>query len=114
MSLQVKPGDKLYVITRRDLSNGYQAVQSMHALRQFSAEHPEEDKLWYEVSNYLGLLSVENEQELTTLVEKAQSLDIKFSIFREPDIGDQITAIALEPGSRTKKLCNNLQLALKE
>ena len=114
MSLQIKEGDKLYVITRRDLSPGYQAVQSMHALRQFTAEHPDVDKQWYEVSNYLGLLSVASEQELNSLIDKARDFDIPLSIFREPDIDNQITAIAIAPGSRSKKLVSNLQLALKE
>ena len=82
MSLQIKNGDKLYVITRADLSPGYQAVQSMHALRQFTAEHPDIDRLWFDNSNYLGLLSVENEKELYYLMEQAQQQNIKFSIFR--------------------------------
>ncbi len=86
----------------------------MHALRQFTAEHPEIDRLWFEQSNYLGLLSVANEIELYNLVERAQSQGIQVSIFREPDVGDQITAIALAPGTRSKKLCSNLALALKD
>lgn len=112
MSLQIKEGDKLYVITRSDLDPGYQAVQSMHALRQFTAEHPEVDQEWFERSNYLGLLSVKSEVELKNLMELAEQRDIKFSIFREPDIEDQITAIALAPGPKTKKLCSRLPLAL--
>lgn len=112
MSLQIKNGDKLYVITRQDLAPGYQAVQSMHALRQFTAEHPDIDRLWFDNSNYLGLLSVENELDLYNLMERAQQQGIKFSIFREPDIGNQITAIALSPGPKSKKLCSHLKLAL--
>lgn len=103
----------MYVITRSDLEPGYQAVQSMHALRQFTAEHPEVDREWFESSNYLGLLSVANEDELVKLIEQAADLGIKYSIFREPDIGDQITAIALEPGPKSKKLCGKLKLALR-
>lgn len=113
MCLQVKEGDKLYVITRADLEPGYQAVQSMHALRQFTAEHPEIDKVWFEQSNYLGLLSVKNEEELVKLIEEATSKEINFSIFREPDIDNQITAIALSPGPKSKKLCSRLPLALR-
>lgn len=88
-------------------------MQSMHALRQFTAEHPEIDKLWFEQSNYLGLLSVSDENELSRLIEKANKQGIRFSIFREPDIDNQITAIAIEPGLKSKKLCSNLKLALK-
>lgn len=88
-------------------------MQSMHALRQFTAEHPEIDKMWFEQSNYLGLLSVADEQELNRLIEQATAHSIRFSIFREPDVENQITAIALEPGQKTKKLCSKLPLALK-
>ncbi len=106
--------DKLYLVTRKDISPGYQAVQSCHALRQFTEEHPEIDKQWFQASNYLCLLSVKNEEELYSLVCRAKDLDVKVSVFREPDIDNQITAIALEPGDRTKELCKNLKLALRD
>lgn len=77
-------------------------------------EYPEIHKQWFETSNYLGFLSVSNEIELNKLIEKAQSRGIKFSVFREPDIDDQITAIALEPGILSKKLCSNIKLALRD
>jgi hypothetical protein len=95
------------------MSAGYQGVQSIHAGIQFVFEHPEFAKAWYTQSNYLGFLSVQNEFELNKLIEKAIENNIKFSIFREPDIGNQITAIALEPGKLSKKLCSNLKLALQ-
>jgi peptidyl-tRNA hydrolase len=88
-------------------------VQSIHAGIQFIFEHPEYAESWYKQSNYLGFLSVSNESELLELIEKARQLDIKISIFREPDIENQITAIALAPSPKTKKLCSNLPLALK-
>jgi hypothetical protein len=96
------------------LSPGYQGVQSQHAAIQFVMEHPEIGSVWFGNSNYLGWLSVANEQELCQLIERARQLDIKISVFREPDIDNQITAIALEPGARSKKLCGDLTLALKE
>lgn len=102
------------MITRSDLEPGYQAVQSGHAAIQYVFEHPECAKNWFENSNYLGFLSVTNEQELISLAERAAEKDIKFSVFREPDIDNQITAIALEPGNKSKKLCCSLKLALSE
>jgi peptidyl-tRNA hydrolase len=102
------------VVTRRDLSNGYQAVQSMHAAIQFAFEHKDIVGDWYQTSNYLGLLSVANESELEQLVEQAKRNNIRFSVFKEPDIDNQITAIAFEPGIHSKKLCSKLKLALKE
>lgn len=100
-------------MTRRDLHPGYQAVQSCHAAIQFCFEHFEHQvtKEWYEKSNYLGLLVAKNELELNELAAKAQSQGIVVSVFREPDIGDEVTAIALEPGPRTKRLCSALPLA---
>lgn len=106
--------DKLYLVTRKDIAPGYQAVQSCHALRQFTEEHPEIDKQWFKTSNYLCLLAVKNEEELYSLVCQAKDLNVRVSVFREPDIDNQITAIALEPGSGAKELCKNLKLALKD
>ena len=112
MSLQVKSGDKLYVIGREDLGGGYMSVQAMHAAIQFQHDHLEYAKLWYENSNYLGFLSVSDESMLLELIEKAKSQDIHISVFREPDIDNQITAIALAPGIKSKKLVKDLKLAL--
>lgn len=111
---QIKEGDKLYIITREDISKGYQAVQSIHAAIDFGFNHPEIYQEWFKKSNYLGLLSVANEYELNNLIERAINSGIKFSVFKEPDIGNQITAITFEPGIKSKKLCANLKLALKE
>lgn len=103
----------MYVVTRRDMDAGYQGVQSMHAAIQFGMEHPDIHREWFQISNYLGWLSVADEQELHRLIIQAQERGIKFSVFREPDVGDQITAVAFEPGRKTKKLCSHLPLALE-
>lgn len=65
-------------------------------------------------SNYIAVLNVSGEDELIKIIEKASLQDIKYSIFREPDIDNQITAIAISPGPKSKKLCSNLRLALKD
>ena len=101
------------MIGREDLGSGYMSVQAMHAAIQFQHDYPEHATVWYKQSNYLGFLSVSNEDELGRLIRKATDLGIRFSVFREPDINDQITAIALEPGVLSKKLCSSLKLALR-
>lgn len=110
----IKMGDKLYLVTRRDLSPGYQAVQSCHALRQFIADHPDIDAEWFTKSNYLALLSVEDETELMRLLVAADDMGIRWSAFREPDVGGAITAIAIEPHPKAVELCKKLPLALKD
>ncbi len=113
MATTIQSGDKLYLVTRRDIAPGYQAVQSAHAMRQFTAEHPHRDAEWFTASNYLALLSVADEVELMRLIVGAKDQGIKWSAFREPDVGGAITAIALEPGPKTVALCEGLPLALK-
>lgn len=111
---KVKSGDKLYLITRRDISPGYQAVQSCHAMRQFTADHPDRDQEWFKASNYLALLSVANEIELMRLLVSAHDHGLLASPFREEDLNGEITAIAIEPHPKAAELCKGLPLAMKE
>lgn len=106
--------EKLIIITRRDLHPGYQAVQSSHAGIDFQHQHPEIAKQWNNESNYLIILSVENEEKLKFYLEKFKYFDLKTTTFREPDIGNEITAIAVEPSEKSQKLVSKLPLALKE
>jgi hypothetical protein len=103
----------LIVITRQDLPNGYQAVQGMHAAINFQHEYPEISKIWFNLSNYLAFLSSPDERGLQALLDKFQKKGLKVSAFYEPDIGNQLTAIALEPGEISRKITSHLPLALK-
>lgn len=105
---------KLRVVTRRDLSLSYQAVQSGHAAIDFQHEHPVEAMEWQKQSNYLAFLTVADEQALIKLISKAILLGIKHTVFREPDIGNQITAVAFEPTDAAKKLTSSCPLLGKE
>jgi hypothetical protein len=84
------------------LSKGYQVVQSSHALAEFCFNNREIFVEWHNNSNYLCCLCVDKEEELSRLILKLTLYNIKFSVFREPDIGNQITAIAVEPISKEK------------
>ena len=110
----MKRGEKLYVVTRRDLSPGYQAVQSIHAAQQFAIEFPTLNREWQEQSNYLGFLSVKDEGALKNLAAKAMRLGLAVSVFCEPDTFWHATAIAIEAGTKSRRLCNRLPLALSE
>jgi len=102
------------VIGRKDLSIGMQAVQSGHAAIQFQHEHPELAKNWFHNSNYLIFLSVNNEEELKSLIDRAITQNITVSVFREPDINNEITAIALQPCDESRKFTSGLPLMGKE
>ena len=105
---------KLYIIVRSDLIIAQQIVQAAHAGIDFQHQHPEIAKQWNKESNYLIILSVENEEQLLLYLEKFKFYNIKTTTFREPDIGNKITAIAVEPSEKTRKLTSKLPLALKE
>lgn len=106
--------EKLRVISRRDLKLPYQAVQAGHAAIQFQHEYPKLAKNWFHNSNYLIFLSVNNEEELKSLIDRAKSENIQISVFTEPDINNEITAIALEPCIKAKKLTSGIPLMRKE
>ena len=105
---------KLRVVTRRDLPISYQAVQSGHAAIDFQHQHPVEAKEWQTQSNYLAFLTVNDEAELIKLISKAILSGIKHTIFREPDIDNQITAVAFEPSDLARKLTSSCPLLGKE
>jgi len=83
-------------------------------MSQFQIEHEAVAKTWFEKSNYLACLAAKNEEELLKLIDKAYKRNVKFSIFFEPDLDYAITAVALEPGIESKRLCSNYGLALRE
>lgn len=107
--------EKLYILTRRDMSNGNQATQAAHAAFSYACKYPEETKKWHDESNYLIFLSVKDQEELLDYYDRALQLGLKQVIINEPDWeGQPYTALVIEPGLRTSELCANLPLALRE
>jgi len=104
------PESKLFLVVRGDLPFGQQAIQSAHALREFSEHHPDIDRMWYQESNTLIMKAVKDERALLALAEKLETRGIQFSPFREPDRDHELTALAIEPSG--KKLLQGLPLAM--
>lgn len=85
--------ERIYTITRKDISISQKAVQSMHAGMQYMIDHnPHLDFKWNNGS--IICLELGTEKALRRWMRKLESQDIKFSIFREPDMNNEITAIA--------------------
>lgn len=95
------------------MTPGYQMTMVSHSNIQFIFEHPQISKEWYK-DPYLAVLSTKDENSLKDIIKKAEAKGIKYSVFREPDIDNQITAITLEPSDATRRLTSSLPLALKE
>jgi peptidyl-tRNA hydrolase len=102
---------KLYLVVRRDLTPGARAAQLCHAMRQFADEHPRVERAWFEASNTLVLLEVDDEPALAALASDASSRGVDVARFHEPDLGHALTAIALGPTARS--LVRRLPLALR-
>jgi hypothetical protein len=90
------------------------ACQGMHSLVEFQQKYPSIYNAWHKKSNYLGFLSVKDEQSLLLLIEKLKIQNISYALFSEPDINNQVTAITIEPCEESKKLLSNIPRALKE
>lgn len=95
---------KLYVLIRKDLSQSYQAVQAGHAVAEWLLRHQGQNEWDNGTLVYLG---VDNEETLKHWTFKLDVKGIEWTGFTEPDIGNQITAIAcLSDG----KVFSNLKL----
>ena len=83
---------KLYAITRRDLSTSQQAIQAGHAaIKLVQNASPGQLEGWDNTLVYLG---VESEAKLLLWADKLKRKGIKYVEFREPDMDNELTAIA--------------------
>ena len=107
---QIQKGDKLTIVVKNNLSEGYKVVQTSHALANFAIDHSDVFNEWNFKSNYLCCLEI-SKFKFEILLDKLSLLKIKYSVFFEPDISDT-TAVAVEPLSKEqhKKLFKNLKL----
>lgn len=74
---------------------------------------PKDALEWHRTSNTLVALSVQDEYALLDLEDKLKDSGMHYISFREPDIGDELTAIAIMPSEQAKDFCKGLPLALK-
>lgn len=82
----------MFIFVRQDISPEYQAVQGMHVA--YKAGHhfksnPDE--------TYFVLVGVPNEESLEEIKEKLDANAVGSVEFKEPDIGNVVTAVASEP-----------------
>lgn len=83
---------RLYVLVDKSLEPVYGCVQGGHAVAQWLLEHPEQK--WN--NSYLIYLRC----NLYSLKRRLTKLGKDFSIFKEPDLDNRITALACEDDGR--------------
>lgn len=86
-----------------------QAVQAAHAALDFAIAHPSLTAAWHSTSNTLVILVVPDELALGWLEQDAQAAGLRVASFHEPDLGDALTAVAIEPAGY--RLLRRLPLA---
>ena len=86
---------KMFVIVRKDLSTSQQAVQAGHALAEYLLHGP--FSRWQ--NGTLIYLGVKGLKQLENIKRKFVMGDIPHREFREPDLNDEITAIATDSDS---------------
>lgn len=104
---------KIYLVTHAHLSPGYQTAQTAHVIAEWAIKNPEKAKQWDTQSGSLICLETPDAETLTELTVQADKLGLSYTIFREPDIGDEITAVLFEPGAETVRLLANFPCAGK-
>jgi len=90
---------KLYVVVRKDLSSSQQAVQAGHAVAEYLINN--KNSKWK--NHTLIYLGVDDESSLKEVIHKLNKTNVRYNKFIEPDIGDQITAIASDESSSVFK-----------
>jgi hypothetical protein len=108
---QFKMGDKLYIVVREDLTPGQKACMAVHAMREYTQKFPANDAAWYRDSNFVCLLEAERSDVEHYLPHPRP--DVPVAVYREPDLGDKIVAVALGPGEIAQKICKGYKLALR-
>ena len=90
------------------LKPGQQIAQCAHAVADFSIHHPQLFKEWHDISNYICCLIAPDLEELEARCRKQ---GMSYTSFREPDLNNQLTAIAIEPSQLAKSIVRSYKLA---
>ncbi len=70
--------------------------QAVHAAVDWCMAYPEFALAWHDWSNYLVILSVSDEEALQAWASKLNRLSLRTWGVNEPDLGNALTAVAVE------------------
>lgn len=69
---------------------------------------------WYETSSYLVLLGVADEAELASWQARLTTKGCVLTSWHEPDMGNELTALAVAPSPTAERTLSSLPLLLRE
>ena len=90
---------RLYVLISNKLDSIYGCVQGGHAVAQWLLDHPQQD--WN--NNYLIYVTA----DILKWKERLDIMEIDYTEFKEPDLNNQVTALAV---LNNDKMFKNLKL----
>lgn len=99
----MSPNPTVYVIVRGDIPLADQAVQACHALWDMAIYYAEYTKAtgWrMSYDPHLILLRCKSESELIKLIQSVYAENVMYHSFSEPDMNDELTALATAPISQ--------------
>lgn len=101
---------KLYIATHANLSSGYQIAQVAHAVTGFIFSYPELARDWHANSNVVVAVEARDTNELDWLIQAATYQNLAVAAFYEPDLGDELTAVAFGPDPLVSDLLKDYPL----
>ena len=101
MQLKMDTSNRLYILVSEDLAPIYGAVQGGHAIAQWMLEHS--DNLYWKNETVVYLSC--NVEKMKYLLEWDD-----ISVFREPDLNNKLTAIAVVGNPRNERMFKKLRL----
>lgn len=102
---------KLYVALLDTLGAGQRVAQAMHGVVELAAAHPEAVGAWRAASNTVVAVAMPAPR-LAQLAAACGAHRAPAASFREPDLGDALTAVAVLPTTaRVRRILQRAPLA---
>ena len=101
------------MVTHSGLTAGYQVAQTAHAVANFARFDSDAFIRWHSHSQFLVALQTPCSDTLEELLTRAVTVGLRVFPFREPDVGDSLTAVAFAPDVRVRGFLSGLPLAGK-
>ena len=89
-------------------------AQTAHAVADFAVSSPGEFREWHANSNYIVVLTASHRAHLEELRSQAHTRGLACVSFHEPDMAEELTALAFIPHGSNKSFLSNLPLAGKK
>jgi len=83
-------------------------------MADFIFQHGDIANVWHNISNYIILCSVPTETDLHAVHKSLRGINIPFTTFTEPDLNNELTAIAIAPCDEAAVFCSQFKLAFRK